>query len=39
MRAGGSLRELFSFSGFVAAVALKGVFGDLEVRTVILRRK
>jgi hypothetical protein len=39
MKTGRSLRELFSFPGFVAAATLKGVFGDPKARIVSLRRR
>lgn len=39
MKTGRSLRELFSFQGFVAAATLKGVFGDPKARVVTLRRR
>ena len=39
MKSGRSLRELFSFPGFVAAATLKGVFGDPKARIVPLRRR
>lgn len=39
MKTGRSLRELFSFPGFVAAATLKGVFGDPKARIVTLRRR
>ena len=34
-----SIRALFSFPGFVAASALKGVFGDRYARVMVLRRR
>src|SRR3546814_3890279 len=39
MKTGRSLRELFSFPGFVAAATLKGEFGDPKMRIVSLRRR
>lgn len=39
MKAGRSLRELFSFPGFVAAATLRGEFGDPKLRVVTLRRR
>lgn len=39
MKTGRSLRESFSFRGFVVAATLKGVFGDPKARIVTLRRR
>lgn len=39
MKTGRRLSELFSFPDFVAAAALKGVFGDPGARIVSLRRR
>jgi hypothetical protein len=39
MKTGRSLRELFSFPGFVAAATLKAEFGDPKSRIVSLRRR
>lgn len=39
MKTGRTLRELFSFPGFVANVTLTGVFGDPKARVVSLRRR
>lgn len=39
MKSGRSLRELFSFPGFVAAATLCGEFGDPKARIVTLRRR
>ena len=39
MESGRSLRELFSFPGFVAAATLRGEFGNPKVRIVTLRRR
>lgn len=39
MKTGCSLRELFSFPGFVAGATLRGVFGDPKARIVTLRRR
>lgn len=39
MKTGRSLRELFSFPGFIAGATLKGVFGDPKQGIVTLRRR
>lgn len=39
MKTARSLRELFSFPGFVAAAMLKSVFGDPKARIVTLRHR
>lgn len=39
MKTGRTLRELFSFPGFVAMATLTGVFGDPKARIVTLRRR
>jgi hypothetical protein len=39
METGRTLRDLFSFPGFVASAKLKGVFGDPRARVVTLRRR
>lgn len=39
MKTGRSLRELFSFPGFIAGATLKGVFGDPKQRIVTLQRR
>ena len=39
MKGPASIRALFSLPGFVAAAALKGVFGDRYARVIVLRRR
>ncbi|MCC4596984.1 hypothetical protein NRY95_21905 [Xanthomonas campestris pv. phormiicola] len=39
MKSGRSLRDLFSFPGFVGLATLTGLFGDPKVRIVSLRRR
>ena len=39
MKKARTLRELFSFSGFIAKHQLEGQFGDHKARTIVLERK
>ena len=39
MKSAKTLKDLFSFPGFVSNARLKGVFGDPDVRIVSLRRR
>ena len=39
MKKARTLRELFSFPGFIAKHKLEGQFGDHKARTIVLERK
>lgn len=39
MKKARTLRELFSFPGFIAKHQLEGQFGDHKARTIVLKRK